>query len=102
MGTPGFLAKSLVAIEAISYIMRLISLNVRLFINIVSGHLVLKLLYNSFLMLLFSLKFSPFFIISLFCLGFLSFCIFILEIFVAALQAYIFFFLLCIYLQNSL
>lgn len=102
IGIPGFLAKSLIVIETISYLGRFVSLNVRLFINIISGHLVLKLLYNSLLILLFSFQFSPLFLFSFVCFSFLTFFIFILEIFVAVLQAYIFFFLLCIYLQGSL
>jgi len=102
IGTPGFLAKSLVAIETISYLGRFVSLNVRLFINIISGHLILKLLYSSLLIVLVSINFSPTFFLSLLCFGGLTFFIFGLELFVATLQAYIFFFLLFIYLKVCL
>jgi F-type H+-transporting ATPase subunit a len=85
IGTPGFLAKSLVAIETISYLGRFISLNVRLFINIISGHLILKLLYSSLVIVLVSINFSPIFFFILFFFVVLSFFIFVLYLFVSFL-----------------
>ena len=100
-GIPGFLIKSLISVEGISYIGRLISLNVRLFINIVSGHLVLKLLLNLFLWIWCSFQGGSLFLFNVLNLFILIFAIFCLEVFVSFLQAYIFFFLVCIYLQDS-
>jgi len=103
IGTPGFLAKSLTMIETISYLGRFISLNVRLFINIVSGHLILKLLYSSLFTIFFFFNgFTISFILIFFFAFLLCFSIFILEIFVAVLQAYIFFFLVSIYTKECL
>lgn len=107
LGTPGFLAKTLVLIEFVSFFSRLISLNVRLFINIVSGHLVLKLLLNFFAYLM--IAWGPFAWLAIYSTvfyvpvaGLLTLAVFALEVFISALQAYIYFFLLCIYLENAM
>lgn len=44
-GIPGFLVKSLVFVEIATLVGRLLTLNLRLFVNILSGQLLLKLAY---------------------------------------------------------
>lgn len=44
IGLTGFLGKSLVFVDALSYAGRFISLTARLFINVLSGHLLAKII----------------------------------------------------------
>lgn len=96
-GVPPLLLSFIILIEIISYVFRVISLSVRLFANILAGHLLLKIL-SCFTFLLFVhigkfffLGFFPFLII---------FCIFFLELFVSFLQAYVYLILCVIYLRD--
>ena len=50
-GTPGYLAPLLVVIEVISYLFRPITLGVRLFANILAGHIMIKLFADFCVML---------------------------------------------------
>jgi F-type H+-transporting ATPase subunit a len=98
-GTPLGLVPLLVAIEIISYLARAISLGCRLAANIVSGHILLKIIANftwqmltgGFLMSIVAiLPFLFFFAIS------------VLELAIAFIQAYIFTVLTCSYLKDAI
>ena len=93
---PLFLLFVLVPIEIFSYIIRMFSLAIRLSANILAGHTLVSIL-SSFSISMINV--SPFlFFVSLIPLFF----IFLLEIGVAFLQAYVFLVLLSIYLSSSL
>ena len=92
-GVPVILLPLIVVIEVISYLSRPVSLSVRLFANMMSGHTMLKVFGG--------------FVISLGLLGGwlpLGFSVALtgLEILVAFLQAYVFAILTCIYLNDAL
>ncbi|MCP5322733.1 MAG: F0F1 ATP synthase subunit A [Candidatus Paracaedibacteraceae bacterium] len=92
-GSPIFLAPILIPIELISYLSRPISLSVRLFANIMAGHMVLKIFAG--------------FVISLGVLGGIlplgmTVLLTFFEVFVALVQAYIFSILTCVYLNDAL
>lgn len=94
-GVPKMLLPLLVIIEVVSYISRGFSLSIRLFANLMSGHSLLhillffmtKILKNSVLVGLIGLA--------------LITAIFILELGIAFLQAYVFIVLISIYLKDS-
>jgi len=98
-GAPLMLAPLLVGIELISYFIRVISLSVRLFANIMSGHILLKVLLGfAWLMMtaneiMYIVHFIPLLIVFM-LLG--------LEVMVAFIQAYVFTILFCIYLNDSI
>ena len=93
-----FLALLLVPVELISYIARPISLGVRLFINLMAGHTLLKVIVGfSWSMLLVENLTALMFIIPLLILVVLMG----LELAVALIQAYVFVTLTCIYLNDS-
>jgi F-type H+-transporting ATPase subunit a len=96
-GTPLFLLPLIILIEVISYLIRTLSLSIRLFANMMAGHCLLFVIssfmfsfINSFGVLSFG------FIIIIYS------CIFFLEFAIAFLQAYVFMILLCIYLNDAL
>jgi F-type H+-transporting ATPase subunit a len=91
-GVPMLLAPLMIPIEVFSYLVRPISLSVRLFANMLAGHIVLKVL-ASFAIMMGAFFFIPF----IFSVGFVGF-----EIFVALLQAYIFTMLTCVYLHDAI
>jgi ATP synthase subunit 6 len=94
-----FLALVLVPIELISYIAKPISLGVRLFINLMAGHTLLKVIVGfSWSMLLLENLTALMFIIPLFILVILMG----LELAVAFIQAYVFVTLTCIYLNEAI
>jgi len=96
--TTFFLALLLVPVELISYIARPISLGVRLFINLMAGHTLLKVIVGfSWSMLLLESLSAILFILPLIVLVILMF----LELGVALIQAYVFLTLTCIYLNDS-
>jgi len=94
--SPIFLLPVIVLIELISYLLRTFSLSIRLFANIMAGHTLLHILASfvtTFINAhLFLVAFFPFLLI----LG-----IIVLEIAIAAIQAYVFLILLSIYLNDS-
>lgn len=96
-GVPYVIISLLVVIEIISYVMRFFSLAIRLFANMVSGHILIKILISAAWYLLSTLSgLTVFaFIISALCL-----IIFVLELFIAFLQAYVFTFLTAVYLSE--
>lgn len=93
---PLFMLPFLIIIEVISYIIRVFSLAIRLAANITSGH-VLLFTIAGFAVKLFKLNWFA----ALFA-GFLLLLIFMLELGVAFLQAYVFVTLVCIYFNDSL
>jgi F-type H+-transporting ATPase subunit a len=97
-GVPGWLLPLLVVIEVISFVSRPISLSVRLFANMLAGHIALKI-FASFVVALAGA--GIFAVLSPLPL-FLTVALVALEFLVAALQAYVFATLTCIYLNDAL
>jgi ATP synthase subunit 6 len=96
--TSFFLALLLVPIEFISYIAKPISLGVRLFINLMAGHSLLKVIIGfSWSMLLLENLTSIGLLIPMIILIIL----FGLELGVALIQTYVFIILTCIYIQDG-
>lgn len=96
--TTFFLALLLVPIEFISYIAKPISLGVRLFINLMAGHSLLKVIIGfSWSMLLLENFTSIGLILPMIILVIL----FGLELGVALIQTYVFIILTCIYIQDG-
>jgi F-type H+-transporting ATPase subunit a len=82
----------LVPIELISYLIRPITLSVRLFANMLAGHTLLKVL-GGFIVALGFFGILPWaFIVALYAL----------ELLVAFLQAYVFTILTCLYINDAL
>lgn len=93
---PFILLPIIIPIELFSYVLRMFSLAIRLAANILAGHTLVYIL-SSFALKLFSLN------VCLYVLAFVPlFFVLILEFGVAFLQAYVFTFLVCIYLSDSL
>ena len=90
-GVPIWLMPLIVPIELISYLIRPISLSVRLFANMMAGHTMLKV-FAGFVVSLGVFGFAPL----LFTIAFTG-----LEFVVAFLQAFIFAVLTCIYLNDA-
>jgi len=97
-GVPAVLLPLLVPIEIISYLSRIISLSVRLFANMMAGHVMLEV-FGAFVVLLGGagllglLPAALTFSINIALIGF--------ELLVAVLQAYVFAVLTCIYLHDA-
>jgi len=92
---PAWLKPLLIVIELLSFLLRPISLSVRLFANMLAGHILLFIISSSIVFLLSAFPiFVPF--PFLFVLAFM-----VLEVGIAFLQAYVFTILLCIYLNDS-
>lgn len=96
-GTPVGLIPLLVFIETISYIARSISLGARLTINLIGGHMLLKIIGT----FTYKILFSKFFYITLFPFIILTLLVG-LELGISILQAYIFSILTCIYIKDSI
>jgi len=94
-GVPLFITPLLMIIEYISYFARIFSLSIRLCANMVSVHVLLKILVGFICILLFNTLWAQY-LLSL-MLGIL-----LLDISTCCLQAYIFVFLSLIYLSNIL
>ncbi len=90
-GVPFWLMPLIVPIELISYLIRPISLSVRLFANMMAGHTMLKV-FAGFVVSMGVFGFAPL----LFTIAFTG-----LEFIVAFLQAFIFAVLTCIYLNDA-
>ncbi len=98
-GVPGYLLPLVVSIEVMSFLSRPISLSVRLFANMLAGHITLKV-FASFILMLGAFGFAgwlgavmPFA---------MTVALTALEILVAFLQAYVFAILTCMYLNDAL
>ena len=94
-GIPAWLAPLLVLIEILSFLLRPLSLAIRLFANMLAGHILLFIIASAFFV---AMNFFFLFAITpvIFVVAF-----FLLEIGIAFLQAYVFTILLCIYLSDS-
>ncbi|MBM3509679.1 MAG: F0F1 ATP synthase subunit A [Alphaproteobacteria bacterium] len=91
-GVPAVMLPLLVPIELISYLIRPITLSVRLFANMLAGHTLLKVL-GGFIVALGFFGILPWaFIVALYAL----------ELLVAFLQAYVFTILTCLYINDAL
>ncbi len=97
-GVPKALLPLLVPIEVLSYLSRIISLSVRLFANMMAGHVMLEV-FGAFVIMLGSAG-----LLGLFPAG-LAFGVNVIligfEVLVGALQAYVFAVLACIYLHDA-
>lgn len=97
-GVPGWLLPLMVVIEVISFISRPVSLSVRLFANMLAGHIALKIFAGFVGLLLgagiFGILLSPLPLL-------LTVALTALEVLVAVLQAYVFAVLTCIYLNDA-
>ena len=97
-GLPLWLMPLLVPIEIVSFLSRPLSLGIRLFANMLAGHIILKLFAGFVVSLLSAGGFVM-------LLGLAPFAgaiaILMLEFLVAALQAYVFAILTCIYLSDA-
>ena len=98
-GIPVFMAPMIVVIELLSFMSRPISHSVRLFANILAGHITLKV-FAGFVALLGGLGIAGW-IGALLPLA-LTVALTALELLVAFLQAYVFAILTCIYLNDAL
>lgn len=94
-GVPGWLKPFLSLIEVISFLSRPISLAVRLFANMVAGHIMLKI-FAGFVV---NLQTMPYLAILPFAL---NMALIGFEVLVAILQAYVFAILTCIYWRDAL
>jgi F-type H+-transporting ATPase subunit a len=97
-GIPMALAPLLVLIEVISYLSRIISLSVRLFANMMAGHVMLEV-FGAFIIMLGGLGVLGYLPAAL-SLG-LNTILIGFELLVATLQAYVFAVLTCIYLHDA-
>ncbi len=97
-GAPVFLAPLIVPIEIISYLSRPVSLSIRLFANMVAGH-VMFAVFASFVVMLGSASVIG----AIGAIGPLAINVVLMgfELLVAALQAYVFAILTCIYLHDA-
>jgi F-type H+-transporting ATPase subunit a len=97
-GVPVALLPLLVPIEILSYLSRLISLSVRLFANMMAGHVMLEV-FGAFVVMLggagiiFLIPAAFSLAVNVALIGF--------ELLVATLQAYVFAVLTCIYLHDA-
>jgi F-type H+-transporting ATPase subunit a len=91
-GVPALLLPLVVVIEIVSYFIRPLSLSIRLFANMMAGHMMLKVMAG--------------FVVMLGYFGFLPLLAMIgltgLELLVAVLQAYVFALLTCMYLNDAM
>jgi len=96
-GGPAWLLPLIVVIEVLSYLLRSLSLSIRLFANMMAGHTLIHILTS------FAVSFlkADQVIIAVFPI-LLVILVFVLELAIAFLQAYVFVILLCIYLNDSL
>lgn len=97
-GVPAWLMPLMVAIEIISFVSRPISLSVRLFANMLAGHIALKIFAGFVVALGTAGAFAVLAPLPLF----LTIALIALETLVAVLQAYVFATLTCIYLNDAL
>ena len=95
-GVPPALAPLVIPIELLSYLMRPVSLGLRLFANLTAGHTMLKV-FASFIAML-----GAFYIVPGAIPLFVVVALTVLELAIAFLQAYVFAVLSCIYLHDAI
>jgi F-type H+-transporting ATPase subunit a len=98
-GVPAPLLPFIVLIEVISFISRPISLSMRLFANMLAGHIALKV-FAGFIVLMLSAG-GAFIALTPLPMAMIV-ALYALELLVAALQAFVFSILTCIYLNDAL
>ena len=97
-GAPLWLAPIIIPVEIVSYLSRPVSLSIRLFANMVAGHVMLKV-FATFVVMLGGLgAIGPF--LSIMPLA-INVALVGFEVLVAFLQAYVFAILTCIYLHDA-
>lgn len=102
-GVPIFIAPVLILIEIVSYLSRVVSLAVRLFANMLSGHALLKILLgNLWICVLIGTQLKLFLIIVSFFPWVVIFLVTLLEYVIAILQAYVFLILSVIYISDAI
>ncbi|MBI2717744.1 MAG: F0F1 ATP synthase subunit A [Rhizobiales bacterium] len=92
-GVPGILLPLVVVIEIVSYFIRPMSLSIRLFANMMAGHMMLQVMAGFVIMLGLAAGWLPLAAM----VGLMG-----LEVLVAALQAYVFALLTCMYLNDAM
>ena len=92
-GVPIFLLPLVIVIEIVSYFIRPMSLSIRLFANMMAGHMMLKVMAGFVVMLGVTAGWLPLAAM----VGLMG-----LELLVAALQAYVFALLTCMYLNDAM
>jgi len=95
-GGPAWLIPLIVVIEVLSYLLRTLSLSIRLFANMMAGHTLLHILASFIVGFL-----KAGFLVSAVAPSILVIVVIGLELGIAFLQAYVFTILLCIYLNDS-
>jgi F-type H+-transporting ATPase subunit a len=95
-GCPIYVMPLLVPIEILSYMIRPISLSVRLFVNMMAGHIMLKTFAG------FIIALAGFYLVPAIAPLALTIALSGLELAIAFLQAYVFTVLTCIYLQDCI
>lgn len=96
-GTPLYIAPLLIPVEVMSYFTRPVSLSVRLFANMVAGHVMIKI-FAGFVLILAGTSFFPLAILPFA----VNFPVIAFEVLVALLQAYVFTVLTCLYLNDAI
>lgn len=98
-GTPAYLAPLIFIIEVISYLFRPLTLGVRIFANVVAGHIMIKLFADMCAMLTDALgaggmviSIAPLLLMAVF---------YLFEVLVLIVQAYIFILLTCLYIRDA-
>ena len=91
-GTPLYMAPLLIPIEILSYLARPVTLSLRLFANMMAGHTMLKV-FAGFVVALGYLGFAPMVVLI---------PLYLLELIVALLQAFVFTILTCLYLHDAI
>lgn len=99
-GVPGWLLPFMVLIEAVSFLSRPVSLSLRLFGNMLAGHIALKV-FAGFVVALMAGSSAFHYVIAPLPL-LLAVALTAMEFLVAALQAYVFAILTCVYLNDAL
>jgi len=100
-GTPLAILILVIPIELISYIMRIFSLAIRLFANVLAGHSLLKVIAGFIYKKLCSVQAFTSLLVPV-ILSIATITIGLLDVFISFLQAYIFFVLLAIYLSHAI
>jgi F-type H+-transporting ATPase subunit a len=95
-GCPVYVMPLLVPIEVLSYLIRPISLSVRLFVNMMAGHIMLKTFAG------FIIALGAFYLVPAVAPLALTVALSGLELAIAFLQAYVFTVLTCIYLHDCI
>jgi F-type H+-transporting ATPase subunit a len=98
-GVPGYLMPLVVLIEVLSFLSRPLSLSVRLFANMLAGHITLKV-FASFIIMLSAFGFFGW--IGAILPFAMTVALTALEVLVAFLQAYVFAILTCMYLNDAI